>query len=783
MSFPRSESCDPVPAHSAGRASARPSRLRRALAGLGFVVGLVLVSTGCLPPLLDPPTSGRLQGKGPLDSIREAADAYTTANPSCGLSSVELAGMMLVPIATESGVQSPSPMTLSRWDNVAVWSLNANLFAFGQTSGPYVNAFFSPGIGLWQFDSAGGWDLTAADAIDTVRAARQAADTIGYRWCTAPTARRATPQSRRAYALGGPWYYCDRDGDTRCEDTYNALVTGDGKLNLGTDATVSRTGGMSQRTCNVYGLADGITCYYVNPALAEGSRSWTAGNYDPARPNGVTPLPKPFYVFRYNGNEYRVWIRDDTGYDIGISAWHPVTSNARTSIQWSNTAYLCDITVARGVCTPPRVARAGNTTYTALPTGGFESATITGLTQVALTGWAIDPDTSDPLSVHAYLDGAYVGQSVASGSRPDVGALFGDYGSNHGFSFTIDSNPGTHQICVYAVNVGPYGDSNPSLGCRTVVIAGEPSGALDSATVVTGGAQIGGWAIDPDTLSPIPVHVYVDGVYATQFTASSRRTDLAGPYPRYGNDHGFTGFVPTTGGTHQICAYGINIAIGSTNTPLGCRSVTVSGQALGGWGRASAGPGGIAVAGWAFDPETRDATIAVTVDGQSRPAVATTTSRPDVTNAYPTVPGDHGFSAIVAASAGPHTICLTVTNQGPTGSDLSLGCRSVTVRSGDPVGGVGVVQRIWAGVRIAGWVIDPDTAEPAQLHVYINGVFQAAPSAALSRPDLAAQWGGYGSNHGFDVGYLTPTAPATVCVFAINVGSGSTNPLLGCWVL
>lgn len=478
-----------------------------------------------------------------------------------------------------------------------------------------------------------------------------------------------------------------------------------------------------------------------------------------------------------------MWIREDTGYDIGISAWHPVTSNARTSIQWAGSAYLCDMTLARGTCTPPRVARAGGNTYTALPTGGFESATITGLTQIALSGWALDPDTNDPLVVHAYLDGVFAAQTLASGSRPDVGALFGDYGSNHGFSFTIDSNPGTHQVCVYAVNVGPYGDSNPLLGCRTVVIAGEPSGALESVTPAVGGAQVIGWAIEPDTYAPDTVHFYVDGVYASQTIANVRRTDLAALYPRYGNDHGFSAFVPMNGGSRQVCAYGINIAIGTSNSLLGCRTVSVSGQALAGWGRASAGPGGISVAGWAFDPETRDASVAVTVDGQARPALAANVSRADVNRAYPTIPGDHGFSGVVAASPGAHTICLTVINQGPTGNDLPLGCRSVTVVAGNPVGGVAVAQRIWAGVRVAGWALDPDTAEPIQLHVYINGVFQAAPVASTSRPDLAAAWGGYGTNHGFDVGYLTPTNPATVCVFAINAGPGTANPLLGCWVL
>jgi hypothetical protein len=84
---------------------------------------LAVLTAGCLPTtLLEPSTSGHSYGKGPLDAIREAADRTTSSGPysysSCGLHSVELAAMMMVPTYFEAGGPVPSPMALSRWDNV-----------------------------------------------------------------------------------------------------------------------------------------------------------------------------------------------------------------------------------------------------------------------------------------------------------------------------------------------------------------------------------------------------------------------------------------------------------------------------------------------------------------------------------------------------------------------------------------------------------------------------------------------------------------------------------------
>ncbi|OZB81465.1 MAG: hypothetical protein B7X32_16755 [Microbacterium sp. 13-71-7] len=82
--------------------------------------------------------------------------------------------------------------------------------------------------------------------------------------------------------------------------------------------------------------------------------------------------------------------------------------------------------------------------------------------------------------------------------------------------------------------------------------------------------QVSGWAIDPDTSSPIAVHFYIDGVGVAK-TADQSRPDVAAAYPGSGDKHGFSAMIPAGSGSHLVCAYAINDAVGN-NTLLACRS-------------------------------------------------------------------------------------------------------------------------------------------------------------------------------------------------------------------
>lgn len=188
-----------------------------------------------------------------------------------------------------------------------------------------------------------------------------------------------------------------------------------------------------------------------------------------------------------------------------------------------------------------------------------------------LQGWVIDPDTTGPVEVHVYAGGSLVGYGWASGSRPDVGTAYPGFGDNHGFVVKASLPSGTHSVCAYAINV-PAG-SNPSLGCRSIVVSPNPIGNLDSVSRSGSAAVVQGWALDPDVTSSTEIHVYVDGAFAGWGYASQPRPDVGSAYPAYGSDHGFSLSVPVSSGGHRVCAYAINAGPGSANPLLGCRSV------------------------------------------------------------------------------------------------------------------------------------------------------------------------------------------------------------------
>lgn len=195
---------------------------------------------------------------------------------------------------------------------------------------------------------------------------------------------------------------------------------------------------------------------------------------------------------------------------------------------------------------------------------------------VRVYGWAIDADYYGGINVQVQVDGRWATTVAAGIARGDVGAAYPGLGSNHGFDTVIPSSvlsEGAHTICVNAMSYGYDGD-NPSLGCKTVTVGVLPIGVVESAARVSGGVQIGGWTLDPDSTASLAVHVYVDGAFAAGFTANVSRNDVAAAYPGYGAYHGFSGLVPVGAGTHQVCVYALNVGAGTVQPQLGCRTIS-----------------------------------------------------------------------------------------------------------------------------------------------------------------------------------------------------------------
>ncbi|GCE77689.1 N-acetylmuramoyl-L-alanine amidase [Cellulomonas biazotea] len=313
---------------------------------------------------------------------------------------------------------------------------------------------------------------------------------------------------------------------------------------------------------------------------------------------------------------------------------------------------------------PPVVARTA-------PYGVIDAATATN-TAITVTGWALDPDTHNPIDVHVYVDGRGVSLR-ADGNRPDVDQAFRK-GAAHGWSYALDARPGPHDVCVHAINDGP-GD-NTLIGCRTVVVPDSaPIGVVDSMSASGGTLTVTGWALDPDTWASNQVHVYVDGV-GYGLVADGERPDVAAVYGR-GSKHGYTLRAPIGPGAHGVCVFSINTAAGD-NTLVECRTVVLTDALpIGVVDSATTSPGTLTLTGWALDPDTSSPVdVHVYVDGVGV-ALTASTSRPDVGAVYGR--GDqHGFTHARRLGAGPHSWCIHAIGAAGGGNTL-VGCGSVVV--------------------------------------------------------------------------------------------------------
>jgi peptidoglycan hydrolase-like amidase len=308
-------------------------------------------------------------------------------------------------------------------------------------------------------------------------------------------------------------------------------------------------------------------------------------------------------------------------------------------------------------------------------------------------------------------------------------------------------------------------------------LGGDPFGALDIVQESPEGARVAGWVIDPDTAAPIDVHVWAGGI-GTSIRADLPRSDVGAAYPAAGSAHGFDRSVPIPAGASTLCAYGINVGSGG-NVLLGCQ--VVNSDPFGVLDTVHRVPGGMAVQGWAIDPNDGPNPSAVHIwsSGPGTPAAGNAVSagqpRGDVGSAFPRFGPNHGFSTTVRAVPGDGKYCVHAANSGP-GSNVLLGCRTVYA-SVEPIGVVDALYLDGGRVMISGWALDPDTAGPVNVDVYVGSVGQRL-TAAGSRADIGAAFPGYGANHGYSVAMPAPAGSFHACVFVINQGLGSDHLLM-----
>jgi hypothetical protein len=307
--------------------------------------------------------------------------------------------------------------------------------------------------------------------------------------------------------------------------------------------------------------------------------------------------------------------------------------------------------------------------------------------------------------------------------------------------------------------------------------SGNPIGTLDNAVRGPGMIGVSGWTLDPNTVGPVQVHVYVDGRINKVISADIPRGDVAAGFPGYGSRHGYSTNVAVGRGDHTVCTYAINVFNGQGNPQLGCRGVTNA--PFGSLDSAAPSLWGTTVSGWAIGRDvTNPLAVHLYFNGRGVRALTAANARNDVARTYPAYGNGHGFSVNIPNESG--SLCAYAINAAGNGNNSLIGCKFVNT---NPIGSLDAAGRWGSGVRVQGWAIDVDTQAALPVHVYVDGRPVAAITANNVRADLGAAFRAYNTNHAYDA--VVPLGPGlhTVCTYAINRGSGYANPQLGCRVV
>ncbi len=221
------------------------------------------------------------------------------------------------------------------------------------------------------------------------------------------------------------------------------------------------------------------------------------------------------------------------------------------------------------------------------------------------------------------------------------------------------------------------------------------------------------------------------------------------------------------------------IIIGLTLVPGSAGAALVPGSPFGLLDVRPAGAG-ISISGWVVDFDSTQPLDIHVYDGQiGLLAASADRFRPDVGAAFPGTGDQHGFELFVPAGAGVHVICVYGINVGP-GANSLLACRKVAVAT--PFGSVDIAERVPNGVRIAGWVADPDSSSSIDAVVEVAASGRVTVRADIPRPDVERDYPYLGAAHGFDVVLPLPSVSGNIptCVYGLSSGGEPAFGVIDC---
>ncbi|MDQ2837827.1 MAG: fibronectin type III domain-containing protein [Actinomycetota bacterium] len=405
---------------------------------------------------------------------------------------------------------------------------------------------------------------------------------------------------------------------------------------------------------------------------------------------------------------------------------------------------------------PARAAAASNN-----PIGAMDSVTLAADGSVTVQGWAADASVAHlGLWVDFYDNGVPRGRVRAIAARPDVAKAYPSLGSGHGYSTRLVLADGNHQVCAIAENLGA--GVNTGVGCKPISVHNNPAGTVKLASLVANTATITGTATDPNSPANLAVHAYVDNKYSVAGTASLAQ-------------HGYSLAVPVAEGSHSVCIWALNVGAGG-NGLLGCLTVTVRNNPLGTVESASQTPTGVRITGYAIDLNSTSPVIIHVYDNGRYSASATANlDRSDLAAKYPKSGTAHGYSILLPAVSGSHSLCVWALNIGP-GANTNLGCPTVVVQN-NPIGTMNFAQQIPTGLQVSGWALDLNSTSSVTVNFSVDGKRTASMVAAANRSDIAARYPSVGAMHGYVALLNVPAGSHSVCVDAVNLGPGVNSQL------
>jgi hypothetical protein len=335
---------------------------------------------------------------------------------------------------------------------------------------------------------------------------------------------------------------------------------------------------------------------------------------------------------------------------------------------------------------------------------------------------------------------------------------------------TPSRNVLAHLVTVALLVVSLAGIATVHSGSAQAYPDPSPTGHLDALELAPGGLHVSGWARDLDAAA-IRVFISSDGTVIGKPAAHN-------PVAGLGN-YGFDVKYARPDGTHNICATAMNVGAG-TNRRLGCTTLTFGSRPRGAVGTFAQVPYGIRLSGWTLDPDTTSPIyVDVHVDHKPFMVLRANRSRADVARLYPAYGSAHGFDVSPHLSQGTHLVCIYAINKGP-GTTRRLACHNITINF-EPHGAINTLRQTPGGFRVAGWAVDPDTTNPIQVHVWVDGNQVRSVPADDLQPVVPSRPAAAGPNHGYAMTVTAPAGTHRVCVSGVNLIAGPVpEQLLAC---